>query len=150
MGKVFDLGFNLGEVEEFQIPPADIYEAELSKIDEAIGPSGNKYFTLEFVIKDPRVSGEIRLFDNASTSEKARFRLKRILRCLSHAVDGQITSIEEDALKGKRCLVDTFIDTYIDPKDNKEKRRLKIQDYFPLDEKAQRVAAAGAKPSFND
>jgi hypothetical protein len=153
MGKVIDLGFNLGSVSDFQLPPEGTYEVECVSLKEGIGPSGSKYVAFEFQISDGKYKG-VRIFDNASTAEAARFRIKRILRSLAHPTGEGVSKLEEDAVIGKKCIVETYIDTFTG-REGKEQKSLKVNDYFSIDEKAQRMggatqAAGATKPSFDD
>ena len=145
MGKVIELGFDLGSVSDFQMPPEGLYEVECTSLKEGIGPSGSKYVAFEFQIADGKYKG-VRIFDNASTAEAARFRIKRILRSLAHPVDNGHTKLEEDAVIGKHCLVETFIDEFTG-REGKPQKSLKVQDYFSIDEKAQRMGTAAAATS---
>ena len=144
MGKVDDLGFDVGDVEEFQTPPAGMKVVAFDTYVKGMGPSGAPFFALEFLIAEGANKG-FRLYDNASTSENARFRIRRILRCLGAPIEKGTTQIKEDELKGKKCLVETFLDEYV--VDGKKKNKLKINDYFPMSEMAQRMGQSGASQS---
>ena len=145
MGKVDDLGFDVGDVEEFQTPPAGMKAVAFDTYVKGMGPSGAPFFALEFLVAEGPNKG-FRLYDNASTSENARFRIRRILRCLGAPIEKGTTQIKEDELKGKKCIVETFLDEYTvtDEQGNpKKKTKLKINDYFPMSEMAQRMGGSG-------
>ncbi|MBF0342786.1 MAG: DUF669 domain-containing protein [Nitrospirae bacterium] len=113
---------NVEEIDDFSPLPEGKYICELQHIDERQTRNGDRLWALKFKIVVGEYAGRF-LFDNMVFSTNTLKRVKHICKNIGLDVSHKL-SLSPALLIGRKVILDTVTDEYINSQDEKRKRSI--------------------------
>ena len=136
--------------DEFVLVPEGVYSVRIAEARESRGRDGSEHWGLRLEVIDGDWAGKTASWDWLVWSERGVPRIKRVLRALGLAVDGELSIVPSDLLE-LRARVQVGVEEREDPHTGRRavRNRIPYDGYAPFEgEQGREVHGANGTADF--